>query len=383
MKTFRRMSRYIMQQDIHQVGLTVREVMMYAADLKLGFKDLTPQQKIDVVEEIIHQLRLEKTMDTECSQLSGGELKRLSIAQELVNNPPILFLDEPTTGYLRMKLLKWLMMTFWTYVCRLDESSSSQCVELLRRLAQGGRTVICSIHTPSAKIFEMFDHVYVVGNGQCIYQGEGQNIVPYMEAVGVRCPKTYNPADFSKYKADTESDSQMMRILIQFLVIEVACGEYGSNYLDKMVELIDNGRTISWKPSADIEDRYVKIYNFNNNVYDHRDFIDEEINPNNLKFKCSGWQQFLILFRRSSKLIYRNRVGHTYWLQIFVINYCLFLSELFNDSHLHAHLPWPCDWRLVLPNGKRRNENFVQLWILLHNHHSFSLHSHDASASWV
>lgn len=76
----------------------------------------------------------------------------------------------------------------------LDDSSSSQCVELLRRLARGGRTVICSIHTPSAKIFEMFDHIYVVANGQCIYQGEGQNIVPYMETVGIRCPLTYNPA---------------------------------------------------------------------------------------------------------------------------------------------------------------------------------------------
>lgn len=104
----------------------------------------------------------------------------------------------------------------------------------------------------------------------------------------------------------------MMRILIQFSVIEVASGEYGSSYLDKMVELIDNGRTISWKPSADIEDRYVKMYNFNNNVYDQRDFIDEEINPNNLKFKCSGWQQFLILFRRSSQLIYRNKVRNNH-----------------------------------------------------------------------
>lgn len=102
MKTFRRMSRYIMQQDIHQVGLTVREVMMYAADLKLGFDDLTKKQKNDVVEEIIHLLRLEKTLDTDCSLLSGGELKRLSIAQELVNNPPILFLDEPTTGWVKV-----------------------------------------------------------------------------------------------------------------------------------------------------------------------------------------------------------------------------------------------------------------------------------------
>ena len=179
MKTFRRMSRYIMQQDIHQEGLTVREVMSYAADFKLGFHDLTQAQKDEVVEEIIHLLRLDNAMDTDCSRLSGGELKRLSIAQELVNNPPVLFLDEPTTG--------------------LDDQSSSQCVELLRRVSRGGRTVICSIHTPSAKIFEMFDHVYVVAQGKCIYQGEGQHIVPFMEKVGVRCPKTYNPADFSKF----------------------------------------------------------------------------------------------------------------------------------------------------------------------------------------
>lgn len=178
MKIFRKMSRYIMQQDIYQAALTVRDVMLYAADLKLGFNDLTKEQKVEIVDEIIHLLRLEKAMDTECSRLSGGELKRLSIAQELVDNPPVLFLDEPTTG--------------------LDDASSWMCVELLKRIASGGRTVICSIHTPSAKIFEQFNTVYVVANGQCVYSGEGQNIVPYMEAVGLRCPKTYNPADFSE-----------------------------------------------------------------------------------------------------------------------------------------------------------------------------------------
>lgn len=78
-----------------------------------------------------------------------------------------------------------------------------------------------------------------------------------------------------------------------------------------MVDLIDNGRVISYKPSADIQDRYVKMYNFNNRVIDNREFqpFEEEINPLNLKFKCSGWQQFQILFRRASKQIYRNKVN--------------------------------------------------------------------------
>lgn len=98
MKSFRKMSRYILQKDIHQEGLTIREIMTYVADLKLGFQDLTQGQKDEVILEIIQLLRLSKVMDTDCNRLSGGELKRLSIAQELVNNPPVLFLDEPTTG---------------------------------------------------------------------------------------------------------------------------------------------------------------------------------------------------------------------------------------------------------------------------------------------
>jgi len=83
--------------------------------------------------------------------------------------------------------------------CRgLDDMSSSQCVYLLKLLAQGGRTVVCSVHTPSAKLFAMFDHVYVVATGQCVFQGSGSDIVPFLHGIGIECPKHYNPADFSK-----------------------------------------------------------------------------------------------------------------------------------------------------------------------------------------
>lgn len=77
--------------------------------------------------------------------------------------------------------------------------SSSQCVQLLKLLAEGGRTVICSVHTPSAKLFAMFDHVYIVAAGVCVYQGVGGDIVPFLRQVGLDCPTHYNPADFSKF----------------------------------------------------------------------------------------------------------------------------------------------------------------------------------------
>lgn len=94
------------------------------------------------------------------------------------------------------------------------------------------------------------------------------------------------------------------------LVIDVASGEYGHEFLDRMVEHIDNGHVINWKPSANVQDRYEKHCNFKHNVCASQQFpqFEEEINPDNLKFKCSSWQQFCVLIRRESQHIYRNKV---------------------------------------------------------------------------
>lgn len=82
----------------------------------------------------------------------------------------------------------------------LDDLASSQCISLLKLLAEGGRTVICSIHTPSARLFAMFDNVYIVSSGQCVYQGYGPDVVPFLANIGLVCPTHYNPADFGKCK---------------------------------------------------------------------------------------------------------------------------------------------------------------------------------------
>ncbi|CAG9765475.1 unnamed protein product [Ceutorhynchus assimilis] len=172
---FRKLSAYIPQDEELRLGLTVKEAMTFAANLKLGY-GVTHQYKMQQVVEILALLGLDQCHHTLTSRLSGGQRKRLAVALELLSNPPILFLDEPTTG--------------------LDSASCSQCIYLFKRLAQRGRTIVCTIHQPSALLFEMFDKLYALTAGKCIYDGPSSQLIPYLNNYNIKCPPYHNPADF-------------------------------------------------------------------------------------------------------------------------------------------------------------------------------------------
>lgn len=267
--TFRRRSCYILQDDKVQEMLTVEESLTVAAELKLG-NHVVKQQKKQRIEEIITSLDLNASRNTRAVNLSGGEKKRLAIGLELVSDPSVLFLDEPTSG--------------------LDISISKQIVYLLHLLARQGRTVIVTMHQPSAALLRMVDKLYVIANGRCAYMGSMVQLLPCLERMGLTCPAYHNPVDF---------------------LIEV-CGENP----DKLVRSSQNGRNTEWVTNINHEtdSNLLDIFNvkgceevFLTSLPTPKDDPTSRILVK-LKstYSTPPWRQFSILTRRALLSTWRN-----------------------------------------------------------------------------
>lgn len=184
---FERTTGYCEQMDVHNPNATVREALKFSAYLRQS-ADVPKEEKDAYVEQIIRLMEMEKIADALVGDLEEGvgisveERKRLTIATELVGKPKLLFLDEPTSG--------------------LDAQSSYNIVRFIRKLADAGWPVLCTIHQPSATLFEHFDHlVLLVRGGKTAYCGEiGPNastMIEYFESNGgPKCSPSANPAEY-------------------------------------------------------------------------------------------------------------------------------------------------------------------------------------------
>ncbi|KAI9147605.1 ABC transporter ATP-binding protein/permease [Paramyrothecium foliicola] len=206
---------YVMQQDVLLPTLTVRETLRYAADLRLP-SSTTKADRIRVVEEVIRELGLKECADTRIGNnthrgCSGGEKRRVSIGVQLLANPSVLFLDEPTTG--------------------LDATSAFQLVRTLKMLAQKNRTIITTIHQPRSEIWDLFDNLIVLSKGSPVYSGSAAACLPWLDAQGFQLPSFVNPAEFIIDTAAVDNRSPELEAESTARVerLKVAWGEESDN----------------------------------------------------------------------------------------------------------------------------------------------------------
>ncbi|TMW67910.1 hypothetical protein Poli38472_007582 [Pythium oligandrum] len=175
----RRSTGYCEQMDIHSDASTFREALTFSAFLRQDSR-VPDSAKYDSVEECLDLLDLRPIADQIIRGSSVEQMKRLTIGVELAAQPSVLFLDEPTSG--------------------LDARSAKLVMEGVRKVADTGRTIVCTIHQPSTEVFMLFDSLLLLKRGgQTVYFGDlgerAGELISYFEKVPGVSPieEGYNP----------------------------------------------------------------------------------------------------------------------------------------------------------------------------------------------
>ncbi|KAE8676515.1 ABC transporter G family member 28 [Hibiscus syriacus] len=179
-QAYRKIIGYVPQDDIVHGNLTVEENLQFSARCRLA-ADLPKADKVLIIERVIESLGLQAVRDSlvgtvEKRGISGGQKKRVNVGLEMVMEPSLLILDEPTTG--------------------LDSSSSQLLLRALRREALEGVNICMVLHQPSSTLFKMFDDLILLAKGGLVaYLGPVKKIEEYFSSIGIDVPDRVNPPD--------------------------------------------------------------------------------------------------------------------------------------------------------------------------------------------
>ena len=183
-KSFSRYMGYVQQQDIHLPSQTVREALQVTASLRRP-AEIPISEKFEYVELVIHMLEMEDIADALIGVPGAGlnlqQRKQVTIGVELAAKPDILFLDEPSSG--------------------LDGQSAVSIIRLLRKLADAGQAIVCTIHQPAAELMEYFNTlILLVKGGKMAYHGplgsHCSTALEYFGKCGRACGGRENPAEY-------------------------------------------------------------------------------------------------------------------------------------------------------------------------------------------
>lgn len=160
---------------------------------------VSTEEKNRYVEEMIELLELQELSEALVFSLGVEARKRLTIGVELASKPDLLlFLDEPTSG---LDAQRWAIHCATTSHSLNSTCSAWNLVRFLRKLADQGQAILCTIHQPSSLLFESFDRLLLLERGgETVYFGEiGEDsdvILEYFSRHGATCPPNVNPAEF-------------------------------------------------------------------------------------------------------------------------------------------------------------------------------------------
>lgn len=247
---------FVTQDDVMYPHLTVTETLVYTALLRLP-KTLSHMEKVAHAEAVISQLGLTRCKDSIIGGpllrgVSGGERKRVSIGQEMLINPSLLFLDEPTSG--------------------LDSTTAQKIVSTLWELVNGGRTVVMTIHQPSSRLFYMFHKVLLLSEGNPLYFGKGEDVMAYFASIGYSPSVAMNPSDFVLDLANGVIDDPQED---QASIKQKLVTAFQTNLLDRVKEELQK--------------------------YDDRE-DHENVQKGKLdRWSNTWWQQSVVLFKRGMK----------------------------------------------------------------------------------
>lgn len=203
--SMKRNTGFVTQDDVLYPHLTVTETLVFTALLRLP-NTISKEDKRMHAEAVISQLGLTRCKDSIIGNsllrgVSGGERKRVSIGQEMLINPSLLFLDEPTSG--------------------LDSTTAQRIVSTLWELANSGRTVAMTIHQPSSRIFYLFHKVLLLSEGSPLYFGDAACVMEYFSSVGHSPSVAMNPSDFLLDLANGTKSKHML-IPIELILLQLA-----------------------------------------------------------------------------------------------------------------------------------------------------------------
>jgi ABC-type multidrug transport system ATPase subunit len=156
---------YVPQDDLLIDELTVYENLYYNG--KLCLTNLSEQELDETIINLLRNLDLMSTKDLKVGNvlektISGGQRKRLNIGLELLREPSVLFVDEPTSG--------------------LSSRDSENIMDLLKELTLKGKIIFVVIHQPSSDIYKMFDKMFILDvGGYCVYYGNPVEALLYFK----------------------------------------------------------------------------------------------------------------------------------------------------------------------------------------------------------